>query len=271
MTPKLPSKLVLAILLLWALSVGLLAQDTLGAIGHLFGRTDTNSNLYVRLSTGTGVVQERRAISSLVGKVDTNSNLYVVQDPTVPAVMGNPALFADGTSGAPSIAFASEPTLGFYRLSAGAVKLMGTLNTSGTTNVAELFVTTTGRIGSGTLGSTAYTADGLMKIQNNAGTIGSVVKIDALPTVGSGFGTTPSVTAGSTPFAGSVNVGTGGVATTGVITFGGTAYPSAPFCTLGESAGSFTTYTATTTALTLTTSVAWPASTLVSWICVSSK
>jgi hypothetical protein len=72
--------------------------------------------------------------------------------------------------------------------------------------------------------------------------------------------------------AGSVNVGTGGVATTGVITFNGTAFPSAPFCTPSLSAGSVpTTYTATTAAITFTTSVAWPASTIVTWQCISSK
>jgi hypothetical protein len=84
MPPKLTQKLwpsALATLLVGGLSVGLLAQDTLGAIGRLFGHTDTNSNLIVRIGTGTGTVQERRAIGSLYGKVDTNSNLYVTFDP----------------------------------------------------------------------------------------------------------------------------------------------------------------------------------------------
>lgn len=115
-------------------------------------------------------------------------------------------------------------------------------------------------------------ADGNLVTTNAAATIGVRFKADALPTVGSGFGTSPSVTAGSTPIAGSVNVGTGGTATSGVITFGGTAFPSAPFCVADTVTSNTTTrVTSTTTQLTLTTTVAWTASDVVTWICISSK
>lgn len=114
--------------------------------------------------------------------------------------------------------------------------------------------------------------DGALNVTANAGTIGSRLKVDALPTVGSGFGSSPSVTAGSTPFAGSVNVGTGGSATSGVITFGGTAFPSTPFCTYSTtSTNAVTRGTPTTTQLTLNSTTAWSASDIVSWICVSAK
>lgn len=116
-------------------------------------------------------------------------------------------------------------------------------------------------------------SDGNMVFRNAATTIGSQVKVDALPTIASGFGTSPSVTAGSTPFAGSINVGTGGTATTGVINFNGTAFPSAPFCTVGPRLTNVPTRptTITTTQLTLTTSTAWTASDIVTWVCPSSK
>lgn len=116
------------------------------------------------------------------------------------------------------------------------------------------------------------TANGLLPITKGDKSIGSTIKVDALPTVGSGFGTSPSVTAGSTPFAGSVNVGTGGAATTGVITFGGTAFPSAPFCTYSTTTtNGVTRGTPTTTQLTLNSTTAWTASDIVSWHCISAK
>lgn len=115
-------------------------------------------------------------------------------------------------------------------------------------------------------------ANGAVVLSNNAQTIGSEFKADALPTIGAAFGTSPSVTAGSTPLAGSVNVGTGGVAVTGTINFNGTAYPSAPFCTVTTSTtNAVTRATPTTTTLVLNSTTAWTASDIVSWICISSK
>lgn len=115
-------------------------------------------------------------------------------------------------------------------------------------------------------------ADGALTITNQAATIGSEIKADALPTIASGFGTSPSITAGSTPFAGSVNVGTGGVASSGVINFNGTAFPSAPFVVAASSLqNSIIKATATTTQLTLTGFAAFTASDVISWVAVSSK
>jgi len=178
-------------------------------------------------------------------------------------------LFRDGTSGVPSLAFASEPTLGFWRSGAATVTVQassfiasGDIYAAVNSSLAVL-----GRL------SIKAPADGRMTITNNAATFGVSVKVDALPTVSSGFGTTPSITAGSTPFAGSVNVGTGGAATTGVIDFNGTAWPSAPFCIATPTLTNVPTRvtTITTTQVTLTTSTAWTASDVVNFICVSSK
>ena len=153
--------------------------------------------------------------------------------------------------------------------SAGNLSALGTINSGSGTGSAILNGSLLGFTARLTMTSPS---DGALVLENSALTIGSNFKVDALPTVSSGFGTTPGVTAGSTPLAGSVNVGTGGVATSGVINFNGTAFPSAPFCSIGLSAsGTATDYTASTTQLTLTTTVAWTASTIVTWICVSSK
>ncbi len=114
--------------------------------------------------------------------------------------------------------------------------------------------------------------DGVITLNNNAAAIGSQLKVDALPTVASGFGTSPAITAGSTPLAGSVNVGTGGTATSGIINFNGTAFTAAPFCIADSTSSNITTRTsASTTQLTLTTTVAWGASDVLDWICISSK
>lgn len=117
-------------------------------------------------------------------------------------------------------------------------------------------------------------ADGQLDITNNAATIGSMLKVDAVPTVSAGFGGSPSVTAGSTPLAGEVNVGTGGIATTGTLLYNGTAFPSAPFCVCQDStsiAAGVCKAKSTTTTLVLTTTVAWTASDLVTYVCVGSK
>lgn len=157
------------------------------------------------------------------------------------------------------------------------------------TNVMTLTgsLTTTGNIVSGVdvlLGSTGFmhwlakggfdtAANGNFRLQIESGAIGSVLKVDALPTVASGFGTSPAISAGSTALAGSINVGTGGVATTGVINFNGTAFPSAPFCTITPTlTNAVTRPTAlSTTQLTMTTTTAWTASDVVIWQCISAK
>ncbi len=174
-------------------------------------------------------------------------------------------LMADGTSGAPALAYLSEPTLGFYRSGAAAVSLVGSLTISTVLFTPQItFAQNRGAITS--------PADAHWQFQNVAGSIGSRLKTDALPTIASGFGTNAAITAGSTPFAGSINVGTGGVANSGVINFNGTAFPSAPFAVVSdETTGLVCNATTSTTQLTISTPVAWAASDVIAWICVSAK
>ena len=85
------------------------------------------------------------------------------------------------------------------------------------------------------------------------------------PTIASGFGTTPSIAGGDD--GGRITVGTGGVATTGVITFG-VAYTTAPACVANnETTIQLIQATATTTTLTLTASAAFTAADKLTWVC----
>lgn len=116
-------------------------------------------------------------------------------------------------------------------------------------------------------------AQGIYNLMRQDQTTGSQLKVDALPTIASGFGTSPSITAGSTPLAGSVNVGTGGVASSGVINFGGTAFPTAPFCitTINAVGAQAQAVQSSTTQLTLYSTPAWLTNTTVNWVCISAK
>lgn len=134
--------------------------------------------------------------------------------------------------------------------------LIGTIGVLPTTNANGIF---------------ASPADGVFTFTNNVASIGSRIKTDSLPTVASGFGTSPAVTAGSTAFAGSINVGTGAPGTGGVINFNGTAYPSAPFVICQDDSTLLTVRcTASTTQLTIA-ATALTASDVVSWITASAK
>jgi hypothetical protein len=189
---------------------------------------------------------------------------------------GNVQASGDGTSLLPAYSFASEPTLGFYRSSSGIVTLAGgafaaatSINAGTSVSAAATSFFTWG----GTRNRLLAPIDGQMTMVNVATTIGALYKFDALPTLSSGGGGTApaAVTAGSTPLAGSVNVGTGVITSPIVINFNGTAFPSAPFvvCNDGQTAIAVRA-TATTTQLTLT-SAAFVASDVISWICISSK
>jgi hypothetical protein len=150
--------------------------------------------------------------------------------------------------------------------------LTGTLNTTADVNSGLNF-------GAASAGAFYWTgkalikspADGNVSITNQGSTTGSYIKADALPTIGSGFGAGAAVTAGSTPFAGSVNVGTT-AGTVGVITWGGTAFPTAaPFAQANNNSTlQVVKALATTTQVTLT-SAGFANNDIVSWLCVGAK
>jgi hypothetical protein len=186
--------------------------------------------------------------------------------------LAGPLLVPAGTALLPAFAFAAEPTLGFWRNGAANVTLQGSLIATGNVQAAGVSITTLTLSGLARVVSGG--ADGHVSVRNTAQTIGIDFKVDALPTIASGFGTSPSVTAGSTPLAGSVNVGTGGTATSGVINWNGTAFPSAPFPVFSTKLGSLVIVTAiSTTQMTLgcTGGVAFVSGDVIAWHCISSK
>lgn len=201
--------------------------------------------------------------------------------PTTGAVVySGQARFANGSSSVPGIAFAGSTFDGFYWKSAGHTIYTAQGNPALDFNTGILlgaaYPVGWNAVNNVTTGAVADVgivreAIGALSI-NNGSTIGSRVNVSGLPTVASGFGTSPSIVAGSTPFAGAVNVGTGGVATTGVINFNGTAFGTAPFVVVTGSLGAVVNIaTTSTTQLTITGSAAWTASTIISWIAVSPK
>jgi len=194
--------------------------------------------------------------------------------------MTGPILAPNGTAPLPAYSFSAEPTLGFRRTSAALVGLEGALTASSNITGSNLFATT--NVSLGNAGAIYWTtragirspADGTVTIANGANTIGSQLKVDALPTTGT-CGTSPAVAAGSTPFAGQVDVGTGTPASC-VVVFGGTAFPTAPFCTANivsatASEARAIAVVATTAQVTFTPATAFVASVDVAWHCISAK
>lgn len=88
------------------------------------------------------------------------------------------------------------------------------------------------------------------------------------PTISSGFGTSPSIASGQNPCTFRVNVGTGGVATSGVISFTQAA-PTGWNCTVQDATtNDATRQTAfSTTTATVTAAVAWTASDILIFHC----
>jgi hypothetical protein len=221
-------------------------------------------------TTTTGTIVTSRAFNSTAGNFTTLNTLSV----------GNLITASTGVMKFGSSGFLT-PDVGISRMGVVTIAIgngtqgdfSGTLTTTNISLVGNASIGATGSLtwNSTTRSRISSTSDGIINFSNVAATIGSNIKVDALPTIASGFGTSPSITAGSTPFAGSVNVGTGAAAA-GVINFNGTAFPSAPFCVvLDDSTVLAVRATATTTQLTITPTATFTAGDVISWICVSSK
>jgi hypothetical protein len=131
-------------------------------------------------------------------------------------------LAPDGTAGAPSYSFASEPTLGFYRLSATNIST----STGAAINSFAFIAAAAGYMRF--IGSTVLDApsNGALRITPSAQTTGVQFAVGGLPTVGTcGTGT---VTAKSTNNAGHITP-TGATACT-VIFHTTPAFTNTPFC-----------------------------------------
>jgi hypothetical protein len=152
----------------------------------------------------------------------------------------------DGLSTAPGYGFASETNTGMYR--AGTNSLGFTVNG-----------TVTASMGAGTLSLSA--SGGSFQL----GGVKSIIL--TAPTISSGFGTSPSIASNNFSSTFRVNVGTGGVATSGVV-----GLPTANNgwnCVVQDlSTNVVTRQTASnTTTVTVTAASAWTASDILIFIC----
>lgn len=145
---------------------------------------------------------------------------------------------------------------------------------SGATTVGSLINGSTTNIRWASRTAMFSPANGQWQIQNNGASANLYLQIGTSatrPSVASGFGTSPVINTNASDTAGSINIGTGGVASTGTINFTQT-WPVAPFCLAEDSSGFVATHaTASTTVLTLTSTAVWGASAVVVWHCIAAN
>lgn len=114
-------------------------------------------------------------------------------------------------------------------------------------------------------GSTASTQNALVTAFT-INSAGHLIAAGTAPTITSGFGTSPSIAGAD--HAGRVTVGTGGIASTGVVTFG-KAFATAPACTVNnETTILLAQITATTTTLTISSATPFAASDKLTYVCI---
>jgi len=195
--------------------------------------TTTASGLFT--VTNAGVVGVRvRATGAITGAalVTAAKGLGFARAWLLGGTVANPILFPDGASGAPSIAFASETTLGFWRSSAAIVTLQGGLTVTGS-------MLASGDVRAGSANSLFWTgrsvlqspANSLVNISNQAvSTVGYQINAGTAAPTATTCGT-GTVTAHSNNMAGQITA-TG--ATVCTLTFGAPAWTFTPFCTVTE-------------------------------------
>lgn len=199
---------------------------------------------------------------------------------TVPIVI--PSSAVNGAGYAPALSTGQLIVIGpgtgvtMVNGSTSVLTLTGSLTSTGNlTSGLDVQLAATGFLHWAGRGGFDTGANGNYRLQIEAGTIGSLFKVDALPVASVCGAGSPAVVAGSTPLSGAVTVGTGGPLTC-TITFGGTAYPQIPHCsgaveTTTAANARAMGYSASTTVLTIVPSAAWADSSVVNWNCMSPK
>ena len=157
------------------------------------------------------------------------------------------------------MAVPSEAQGRFWVLVNGALKYTGNVTITGTETVSG-GITTTSVSTSGN--GLALNASGRIFIGNN------ILCGNGTPAISSGFGSTPSVTSNNGTCTFRVNVGTGGAATSGVVTVGDTATTGWNCQVTDFTNNPVTRETATTTTtVTVTAAAAWAASDILVFNC----
>ena len=174
---------------------------------------------------------------------------------------------ADGTAAAPSLTFASDTDTGVYWVAANRLGLS-------TAGVARWEISANGHIlPAGDAGSDIGNSLSRIRDINIGGGVylsTAVLAISATaPTISSGFGTSPSIPNANGTAAWTINVGTGGAASSGVLTMPTASTGWVVDCVDITNAASFVTVqtAGTTTSVTLTNysrttglAIAWTAS-----------
>jgi hypothetical protein len=115
-------------------------------------------------------------------------------------------------------------------------------------------------------GAVAWTGSAITLQTNSSGH--AVRHYGGNPTVNSGFGSGPSVLGASRAGQGRINVGTGGVATSGVLNIPGMSTTDFVCLANDENSNILTRVTPGAGTLTFTAASAWTASDVISWFCV---
>jgi len=161
----------------------------------------------------------------------------------------------------------------FWVLVNGSLKYTGTITVTGRATVDSVTAAAGGDYTFVGRSNLMAPAAGVLLLANSQNSVGLRMQFGNSPTIGSGFGGSPSVVSGSSDSAFSVNVGTGGAATSGVVNFA-TTWAVAPVCiaqdqtTVGAGAQKVAT---TTAAATITTAVAWTANDIVNVLCFGAR
>lgn len=199
-----------------------------------------------------------------------------------------PIIATAGTAGAPSVTFTGNTISGLLSCGSGCAAMSANSTTRmawnfGNTEMtaSEVFGWNSGTAGDGTIDTilvrdaantlamkNSTTAQAFRLYQTTTGPVANTLNMTA-PTISSGFGTTPSIVAGSTAFSFRVNVGTGGAATSGVV--GVPAATTGWNCQVQDMTNNVATRqtASTTNTITFTAAAAWTASDILVATCVA--
>ena len=221
---------------------GTAASATVGQVVPVGATVDIRGVDNVRRFSAwrTGVTSGVLPMTCYPAPADTVTYNFVGVSPTPAA--STAGLSADGTAALPSIAFSGDTNTGRYRIGADNVgesaggtlrfdwnteRILSTIPFLFTDNTVDIGASGATRPRTGYFGTSViapvgtFATSATSAIVDATATIrvGGVVTVAATPpTVASGFGTTPSIVASNGTAAFTVNVGTGGIASEGVLT-----------------------------------------------------
>lgn len=247
------------------------AQSARRAIGNLLGYTDGSGNLMVTTVAASGSQSARRAIGNLMGRTDDSGNLMV-------AVSGDVVSTAANTIGWDGRSELSSPSDGVILMTNAAGTDFNRLQFGGTTSSFPAIKRSSTSLQVRLADDSALTTLQTGALQSDMigpFTGGKPLFRGTAPTISSGFGTSPTVPANNGSGAFTINVGTGGTATAGVVAMNVSSTtgwicsvnaPAAPTMYSRQTASTTTTVTISNynSAGTLT---AWAASTVLNVSC----